>query len=113
MKFALRRELVAAAAGLAIALTSVPTYAQDDLDALRQQLEAMKARLAAIEAAKAQRRINASTGEVRPRSWRSPGVYWGHHGCYVRFSPSWPSIRDARATQEFRYHVENSPYYRR
>ena len=56
MIFGLKTGLLGTAAALAIAVISVPAYAQDDLSTLRQQLETMKERLAKLEADKTDKR---------------------------------------------------------
>jgi hypothetical protein len=74
MKSRLGIGMLGASATLAISLAGAPAGAQDDLTSLRQQLEAMKARLAEAEADKVARRRAASppvadAGE-KPHSWR-------------------------------------------
>ncbi len=78
MNLGLKTGLLGTAAALAIAVTSVPAYAQDDLSSLRQQLETMKERLAKLEADKADKRRVAAAAAVeagdKPRSWKLPGT---------------------------------------
>jgi hypothetical protein len=86
--------LLGTAAALAIAVTSVPAYAQDDLSALRQQLETMKERLAKLEADKADKRRVAAAAAVeagdKPRSWKLPGTNTSMNvGGFVKMSVLW------------------------
>ena len=76
--------LLGTAAALAIAVTSVPAYAQDDLSALRQQLETMKERLAKLEADKAGLRVGEyrfDQGRAEHGRSRADGTHHqGHRG---------------------------------
>ncbi len=78
MNLGLKTGLLGTAAALALAVAGVPAYAQDDLSALRQQLETMKERLAKLEADKADKRRVAAAAAVeagdKPRSWKLPGT---------------------------------------
>jgi hypothetical protein len=79
---------------MAIAVTSVPAYAQDDLNALRSQLDAMKERLAKLEADKADKRRVAAAAAVeagdKPRSWKLPGTNTSMNvGGFVKMSVLW------------------------
>jgi hypothetical protein len=90
----LKTGLLGTAAALAIAVTSVPAYAQDDLSALRQQLETMKERLAKLEADKAEKRRVAAAAAVeagdKPRSWKLPGTNTSMNvGGFVKMSMLW------------------------
>jgi hypothetical protein len=94
MNLGLKTGLLGTAAALAIAVTSVPAYAQDDLSALRQQLETMKERLAKLEADKATKRRVAAAAAVeagdKPRSWKLPGTNTSMNiGGFVKMSMIW------------------------
>lgn len=94
MNLGLKTGLLGTAAALAIAVTSVPAYAQDDLSALRQQLETMKERLAKLEADKADQRRVAAAAAVeagdKPRSWKLPGTNTSMNiGGFVKMSMIW------------------------
>ena len=94
MNLGLKTGLLATAAAMAIAVTSVPAYAQDDLNALRQQLDAMKERLAKLEADKADKRRVAAAAAVeagdKPRSWKLPGTNTSMNiGGFVKMSLIW------------------------
>lgn len=94
MNLGLKTGLLGTAAALAIAVTSVPAYAQDDLSALRQQLETMKERLAKLEADKADKRRVAAAAAVeagdKPRSWKLPGTNTSMNiGGFVKMSMLW------------------------
>ena len=94
MKFGWKTGLLGTVAALAIAVTSVPAYAQDDLSALRQQLETMKERLAKLEADKADKRRVAAAAAVeagdKPRSWKLPGTNTSMNiGGFVKMSAIW------------------------
>jgi hypothetical protein len=94
MNLGLKTGLLGTAAALAIAVTSVPAYAQDDLSALRQQLETMKERLAKLEADKATKRRVAAAAAVeagdKPRSWKLPGTNTSMNiGGFVKMSAIW------------------------
>jgi hypothetical protein len=89
---------------LAIAVTSVPAYAQDDLSALRQQLETMKERLAKLEADKAgeKRRVAAAAAVEagdKPRSWKLPGTNTSMNvGGFVKMSVLWDFSQSGQVT---------------
>jgi hypothetical protein len=94
MNLGLKTGLLGTAAALAIAVTSVPAYAQDDLSTLRQQLETMKERLAKLEADKADKRRVAAAAAVeagdKPRSWKLPGTNTSMNvGGFVKMSLLW------------------------
>ena len=94
MNLGLKTGLLGTAAALAIAVTSVPAYAQDDLSSLRQQLETMKERLAKLEADKADKRRVAAAAAVeagdKPRSWKLPGTNTSMNvGGFVKMSLLW------------------------
>lgn len=94
MNLGLKTGLLGTAAALAIAVTSVPAYAQDDLSALRQQLETMKERLAKLEADKATKRRVAAAAAVeagdKPRSWKLPGTNTSMNiGGFIKMSTIW------------------------
>jgi hypothetical protein len=94
MNLGLKTGLLGTAAALAIAVTSVPAYAQDDLSALRQQLETMKERLAKLEADKADQRRVAAAAAVeagdKPRSWKLPGTNTSMNiGGFVKMQVLW------------------------
>jgi hypothetical protein len=94
MNLGLKTGLLGTAAALAIAVTSVPAYAQDDLSSLRQQLETMKERLAKLEADKADKRRVAAAAAVeagdKPRSWKLPGTNTSMNiGGFVKMSVLW------------------------
>jgi hypothetical protein len=94
MNLGLKTGLLGTAAAMAIAVTSVPAYAQDDLSALRQQLETMKERLAKLEADKADKRRVAAAAAVeagdKPRSWKLPGTNTSMNiGGFVKMSMLW------------------------
>jgi hypothetical protein len=90
MNLGLKTGLLGGAALLALAI-SVPAYAQDDISGLRQQLDAMKERLAKLEADKAEKRRVSSAAAVeagdKPRSWKLPGTNTSMNiGGFVKFS---------------------------
>ena len=90
MNLGLKTGLLGGAALLALAI-SVPAYAQDDISGLRQQLEAMKERLAKLEADKAEKRRVSAAAAVeagdKPRSWKLPGTNTSMNiGGFVKFS---------------------------
>ena len=95
MNLGLKTGLLGTAAALAIAVTSVPAYAQDDLSTLRQQLETMEERLAKLEADKAtdKRRVAAAAAVEagdKPRSWKLPGTNTSMNvGGFVKVSVLW------------------------
>jgi len=94
MNLGLKTGLLGTAAALAIAVTSVPAYAQDDLSTLRQQLETMKERLAKLEADKADKRRVAAAAAVeagdKPRSWKLPGTNTSMNvGGFVKMQVLW------------------------
>lgn len=94
MNLGLKTGLLATAAAMAIAVTSVPAYAQDDLNALRTQLDAMKERLAKLEADKADKRRVAAAAAVeagdKPRSWKLPGTNTSMNvGGFVKMQVLW------------------------
>jgi hypothetical protein len=78
MNLGFKTGLLGGAALLALAVSGVPAYAQDDISSLRQQLDAMKERLAKLEADKADKRRVAAAAAVeagdKPRSWKLPGT---------------------------------------
>jgi len=90
MNLGLKTGLLGGAAVLALAI-SVPAYAQDDISGLRQQLDAMKERLAKLEADKAEKRRVSAAAAVeagdKPRSWKLPGTNTSMNiGGFVKFS---------------------------
>jgi porin-like protein len=94
MNLGLKTGLLGTAAALALTVASVPAYAQDDLSALRQQLETMKERLAKLEADKADKRRVAAAAAVeagdKPRSWKLPGTNTSMNiGGFVKMSVLW------------------------
>jgi hypothetical protein len=103
MNLGLKTGLLGTAAALAIAVTSVPAYAQDDLSALRQQLETMKERLAKLEADKATKRRVAAAAAVeagdKPRSWKLPGTNTSMNiGGFVKMSMIWDFSQSGQAS---------------
>ena len=103
MNLGLKTGLLGTAAALAIAVTSVPAYAQDDLSALRQQLETMKERLAKLEADKADQRRVAAAAAVeagdKPRSWKLPGTNTSMNiGGFVKMSMIWDLSQSGQAS---------------
>jgi hypothetical protein len=104
MNLGLKTGLLGTAAALAIAVTSVPAYAQDDLSALRQQLETMKERLAKLEADKAsdKRRVAAAAAVEagdKPRSWKLPGTNTSMNvGGFVKMSVLWDMGQSGQVT---------------
>jgi len=103
MNLGLKTGLLGTAAALAIAVTSVPAYAQDDLSTLRQQLETMKERLAKLEADKADKRRVAAAAAVeagdKPRSWKLPGTNTSMNiGGFVKMSVLWDFSQSGQAS---------------
>lgn len=103
MNLGLKTGLLGTAAALVIAVTSVPAYAQDDLSALRQQLETMKERLAKLEADKADKRRVAAAAAVeagdKPRSWKLPGTNTSMNvGGFVKMSVLWDFSTSGQGT---------------
>ncbi len=103
MNLGLKTGLLGTAAALAIAVTSVPAYAQDDLSALRQQLETMKERLAKLEADKADKRRVAAAAAVeagdKPRSWKLPGTNTSMNiGGFVKMKALWDFSQSGQAS---------------
>lgn len=93
MNLGLKTGLLGGAAVLALAI-SVPAYAQDDINGLRQQLDAMKERLAKLEADKSEKRRVSAAAAVeagdKPRSWKLPGTNTSMNiGGFVKFSAQW------------------------
>jgi len=78
MSLSFKTGLLSGACALALVAVSVPAYAQDDISTLRQQLDAMKERLAKLEADKQDKRRVAAAAAVeagdKPRSWKLPGT---------------------------------------
>src|SRR5262245_52586417 len=102
MNLGLKTGLLGTAAALAIAVASVPAYAQDDLSTLRQQLETMKERLAKLEADKADKRRIAAAAAVeagdKPRSWKLPGTNTSMNvGGFVKMSVLWDFSQSGQA----------------
>jgi len=98
MNLGLKSGLLGGAAVLALAI-SVPSYAQDDISGLRQQLEAMKERLAKLEADKREKRSVSAAAAVeagdKPRSWKLPGTNTSMNiGGFVKFSTQWSFNND-------------------
>ena len=103
MNLGLKTGLLGTAAALAIAVTSVPAYAQDDLSTLRQQLETMKERLAKLEADKADKRRVAAAAAVeagdKPRSWKLPGTNTSMNvGGFVKMQVLWDFSQSGQAS---------------
>jgi hypothetical protein len=94
MNLGLKTGLLGGVAALALTVASVPAYAQDDITTLKQQLDAMKERLAKLEADKADKRRVAAAAAVeagdKPRSWKLPGTNTSMNiGGFVKFSALW------------------------
>ena len=109
MNLGLKTGLLGTAAALAIAVTSVPAYAQDDLSALRQQLETMKERLAKLEADKADQRRVAAAAAVeagdKPRSWKLPGTNTSMNiGGFVKMKALWDFSQSGQASSSTTVH---------
>ena len=103
MNLGLKTGLLGTAAALAIAVTSVPAYAQDDLSSLRQQLETMKERLAKLEADKADKRRVSAAAAVeagdKPRSWKLPGTNTSMNvGGFVKMQVLWDFSQSGQGT---------------
>jgi hypothetical protein len=94
MNLGLKTGLLGGACALALAAFGVPAYAQDDITTLRQQLEAMKERLAKLEADKQEKRRVAAAAAVeagdKPRSWKLPGTNTSMNiGGFVKFTANY------------------------
>jgi hypothetical protein len=91
MNLGLKTGLLGGACALALVAFGVPAYAQDDIVTLRQQLDAMKERLAKLEADKQEKRRVAAAAAVeagdKPRSWKLPGTNTSMNiGGFIKFS---------------------------
>jgi hypothetical protein len=104
MNLGLKTGLLGTAAAMALAVASVPAYAQDDLSTLRQQLETMKERLAKLEADKAadKRRVAAAAAVEagdKPRSWKLPGTNTSMNiGGFVKMQVLWDFGQSGQGT---------------
>lgn len=109
MNLGLKTGLLSGACALALAVVSIPAYAQDDISTLRQQLDAMKERLAKLEADKQEKRRVSAAAAVeagdKPRSWKLPGTNTSMNiGGFVKFSALYHldggSTRDGGANRD-------------